>query len=182
MEHEAARVARALGRMARDRRTAPTHSVIARHGRLFGRFGTIRVFDFWFSAPPSATKRTIERRHNYFSLLITARARQISISQRAIARSHALTSAHCGKIFCTDEKFLQKRVAQFQHLRTTNHQVTSVFTHFNLQLVNTRTFESCNARCELPELPRNGSKFPWVGVTTKWCVGHANHPYLFMEE
>src|SRR5262245_49756769 len=93
---------------------------------------------------------------------MTARANEISISRRAIARVNAQMSAQRGNFFCTDEKFLQKRVAQFQHLRTTNHQVTSVYTHFNLQLVNSRTFESCKAKCELPELPRNGSKFSWV--------------------
>jgi hypothetical protein len=64
---------------------------------------------------------------------------QNSISQRAIALERAQKSARRGKIFSADEFFLQKRVAQFRQLRTTNHQVTSVFTHFKFQLVNTRT-------------------------------------------
>jgi hypothetical protein len=39
-----------------------------------------------------------------------------------------------GKIFCANEKFLQKRVALFQQIRTTNHQVTAVIAHFKTKL------------------------------------------------
>jgi hypothetical protein len=66
---------------------------------------------------------------------------QKSISQRAITLQRAPKSAQRGKIFRADEFFLQKRVAQFRQLRTTSYQVTSVFTHFKFQLVNTRTFD-----------------------------------------
>jgi hypothetical protein len=90
--------------------------------------------------------------------LIANVSAQISILQRASALDRAQNSAHCEKKFRSDEKFLQKRVAQFRQLRTTNHQVTSVITHFKFQLVNTRTFDSVAMRnARLPELPRNGS-------------------------
>jgi hypothetical protein len=61
-----------------------------------------------------------------------------------VARGLVVTRAKkraARKNFCAEEKFWQKRVAQFQQLRTTNHQVTSVYTHFKFQLVNTRTFD-----------------------------------------
>jgi len=77
---------------------------------------------------------------------------------RATALEHAPNRAQRGKIFCANEKFSQKRVAQFRQLRTTNHQVTSVFTHFKFQLVNTRTFDSvANARARLTGATVDGS-------------------------
>src|SRR4029078_6846716 len=66
-----------------------------------------------------------------------------------VAHNRARTRAEkraARKNFCAEEKFWQKRVAQFRQLRTTNHQVTSVFTHFKFQLVNTRTFDSVAMR------------------------------------
>jgi hypothetical protein len=68
-----------------------------------------------------------------------------------------LNGAHRGKKFRADENFLQKRVAQFQQLRTTNHQVTSVITHFKFQLVNTRTFDSVA-----------NAKSAFTGATAEW--------------
>ena len=82
------------------------------------------------------------------------------------ARNRVATRAEtraARKFFCADEIFLQKRVAQFQQLRTTNHQVTSVFTHFKFQLVNTRTFDQlkCDGAINRSYLGLVAS-FPWV--------------------
>jgi len=62
---------------------------------------------------------------------------------RAIALERASNGAQYGNFFCAIEFFLQKRVAQFQQLRTTNQQVTSVFTRFNFQTKRTpgRSFD-----------------------------------------
>ena len=120
------------------------------------------MFKIWNSASRFATERSLERWHNDFNLLIRRASAQNPILRRAIALERARNSAHHGKIFCADEFFLQKRVAQFRQLRTTNHQVTSVFTHFKFQLVNTRTLTQSKRECELPELPRIGSEFSWV--------------------
>ena len=151
-------MARAARRVARHRRAIRIRPVIAVDRRVLGWFGTVRLLTIWISTPRGATERSFKRWHNDITLLIDRASARISILRRSIGLQRALKSAHHGKNFVQMRFFLQKRVAQFQQLRTTNHQVTSVFTHFKFQLVNTRTFDSvANARCELPELPRNGS-------------------------
>jgi hypothetical protein len=77
---------------------------------------------------------------------------------------------------------LQKRVAQFQHLRTTNHQVTSVNTHFNLQLSTPGRLKVAMRSVSYRSYRGMVASFPGWRVTAKWCVVRANHPYLFMEE
>src|SRR6478735_1899802 len=139
-------MARAARRMARDRRTVCIHSVVAVDGCLSGRFGTIRLLTIWISTSRRATEWSLERWHNDFNLLMRCASAQKLDFVRATALEHAPKSAQRGKNFCANEKFSQKRVAQFRQLRTTNHQVTSVFTHFKFQLVNTRTFDSVGMR------------------------------------
>ena len=139
-------MARAARGMARNRRAIRIYAVIAVDGRVLGRFGTVRLLTIWISTPRGATEWSFKRWHNDFTLLIDRASAQISILRRAIELQRALKSAQRGNFFRAEENFCQKRVAQFRQLRTTNHQVTSVFTHFKFQLVNTRTFDSVAMR------------------------------------
>jgi hypothetical protein len=72
-----------------------------------------------------------------------AQARKNWFASAKIDLGSAPNNVQHGKIFCTEQFFLQKRVAQFQQLRTTNHQVTSVFTYFKFQKKRTpgRSFD-----------------------------------------
>jgi len=75
--------------------------------------------------------------------MIDRASAQVSILRRANGLQRAVKSAQRGNFFCAEENFCQKRVAQFQQLRTTNQQVTSVFTRFNFQTKRTpgRSFD-----------------------------------------
>jgi hypothetical protein len=75
--------------------------------------------------------------------LNSADARRIWFASAKIDLPSARNNVRHGKIFCTQQFFLQKHVAQFQQLRTTNHQVTSVFTYFKFQTKRTpgRSFD-----------------------------------------
>ena len=151
-------MARAARRVARDGRAVRIHSVIAVDGCVLSRFGTARLLEIWISTSRGAAERSFKRWHNDFTLLIDRASAQISILRRAIGLQRALKSAQRGNFFCAEQNFCQKRVAQFRQLRTTNHQVTSVFTHFKFQLVNTRTFDSvANARARLTGATVDGS-------------------------
>ena len=139
-------MARTARRVARIGGTADDQPIIGVDDRVLIRFGTARLLEIWISTSRGAAERSFKRWHNDFNLLMRcASAKKLGFA-RATALEHAPNRAQRGKIFCANEKFSQKRVAQFRQLRTTNHQVTSVFTHFKFQLVNTRTFDSVEKR------------------------------------
>jgi hypothetical protein len=114
-------VARDVRNLAADDGAARRREIIDLDERVSGKFSAARTALFGISTARRAAERTIGGWNDDLALLIGARAREIECLARSNGKIRALTARKEGNFFCTQQKFLRKRVAQFQQFRTTTN-------------------------------------------------------------